>query len=557
LRTVASQSRHVEQAKRLRLLFDELGGFWVKLGQLMSLRTDLFPDEMCRELEKLQDTANGFSFDVARAIVEAELERPISTVFDVFEEAPFAAASIGQIHRAHLARENTWVAVKVQRPFIAEIFAKDLALVRRVTSLLEVLRIWPHVRWRDFHWELEHILREEVDYRFESSNIDRMRKTLRRHRVYVPKVYYRYSSRRLLVMEFVEGALMSDYLRLIKSDPPRLFHWLAENNIDPVLLARRLCHSILRQILEDNLYHADWHPGNIILLRDSRFALIDFGSVGFLERAYLEKFHLLMQACGILDYDKAVDLLFLLSEGLPLRDLERLKEELVRALRAWGARTFVKQLPYSQKSQDNVWREIGSIYMHHKCTIPWSILRVQRAFTTLDASLMHLDPKLNYTATNRHYFRQAQARALQSLGTPESMRETVTNLAIASRLPERIAELAFYYTSIARKHAKVFEGATSKVASMFAVLFGNLTLLCVLAALAILLVLLNRYAPNLVAPLMRGVIGRVVHAIPAFETDTGFLLLAVNCYLGWTFARLRRRFGRHEVGRSGGDRPGA
>jgi ubiquinone biosynthesis protein len=550
---VTGRSDRAAQARRLRRLFDDLGGFWIKVGQLMSLRIDLFSPELCRELSTLQDRANGFSFEIARRIAEDSLGVPLGQVFDSFEEMPFAAASIGQLHKAHLKHEDVWVAVKIQRPYVADAVANELALVRRVTRLLDALSIQPHVRWTDFHWELQHILEEEVDYRFEASNLRRMRKTLRRHNIFVPRVFDQYSSRHVLVMEFVEGALMADYLRLTKTDPARLSSWLAENNIEPALLARRLALSMLRQAFEDNLYHGDLHPGNIILLRDSRVVLVDFGTVSFIEREYLEKFRLYLRSLANFDYDKAADLIFLLSATLPSRDLERVKEEMVRALRAWGARTFVRQLPYPEKSVDNAWLELSKIYHHHKCTFAWEALRIRRAFTTLDASLMELDPAANVTKLLAQYFRRAERRTLRQFTTRRSFRQRLATLAVAADLPEKIAELTFFNASLARKHAKVFEGATSKAANLFAVLFGNLSLLCALAGAAIVLILLNRHAPGSVQPLMKGIVDRAVQAAPPLETDTWLLILAIDAYLGWTFAKLRARFRRKERNGAGGE----
>lgn len=163
---------------------------------------------------------------------------------------------------------------------------------------------------------------------------------------------------------------------------------------------------------------------------------------------------------------------------------------------------------------------------------------------------MHLYPEVNNTTLGQRYFRQAQRRALRRFGTRKSFRQILWNLAIATGLPGKATELAFFDTSLARKQAKVFEGATSKVANLFAVLFGNLTGLCVLSGIAIVLVLLDRHAPATVAPIMKGFINKAVRAAPAFETDAWLLLLALDAYLGWTFAGLRRRFGRNEIDRA-------
>jgi hypothetical protein len=126
----------------------------------------------------------------------------------------------------------------------------------------------------------------------------------------------------------------------------------------------------------------------------------------------------------------------------------------------------------------DAWQECNRVYLRYKCAASWEILRVFRAITTLDASLMHLYPEANYTELGRQYFRQAERRALRGFGKRKSLKQMLINLAIATELPEKAAELAFFSASLARKQAKVFEGTTTKVANLFAVIFGNLSLAC-------------------------------------------------------------------------------
>src|SRR6516165_2556839 len=188
-----------------------------------------------------------------------------------------------------------------------------------VLVLVRPARLWfvPDLRWEEMLWELDQIVAEEIDYRFEASNMRRMRKSLWPHRVYVPKVFPSYCTKQVLVTEFIDGVLMTDYIRMLGDDPQRCAAWCAENKIRPRLVARRLYNSLLRQLLEDNLFHGDPHPGNIMLLRNSRIALIDFGTVGSMEREYHQKFGLLFKAMAGQDYAKSADLLLLLSGALP------------------------------------------------------------------------------------------------------------------------------------------------------------------------------------------------------------------------------------------------
>jgi ubiquinone biosynthesis protein len=541
LRSKGSAGR-AEYAKLLRLLLEELGGLWVKIGQLLSLRVDLFSAEFCQELALLQDRATGFPFRDARRIIEESLGAPLSQIFDEFDETPFAAASIGQIHRAHLRVENVWVAVKVQRPYLTDTMAGELAAIGRIARLLDALSIRSYVRWTEFHWELERIMEEEVDYQYEASNMRRMRKTLRRHNIYVPKVFKQYISQRVLVTEFVAGALMADFIKLNRADPIRSSSWLQQNNIDPELLAERLCLSLLRQVVEDNLYHGDLHPGNIILMRDSRVTLLDFGAIGFTEKEYLEKFRLFLRSLATRDYNKAADLSLLLSERLPLNDLEPAKEDIVRALRAWGGRTFVPQLPYHEKSVNGAWLEIAQIYMKHKCTHAWTILRIQRAFMTLDASVIHLCPQMNFTNLTERYFRRAERRALRQLGDPRGMRKVLGKFPQALEIPEKVWELVFFNAALVRRHGRLFEGTTTKASNLFAVLFGNLATASAIAFAAIAIVLLERHAPGLLGQIGTRAASRIEGLLPDWRTDAWLLFLAIDVYVYFTARKLQRRF---------------
>ncbi|MEZ4432013.1 MAG: AarF/ABC1/UbiB kinase family protein [bacterium] len=332
----------------IRQLLERLGGVWIKVGQLLGMRRDLFSGEFCDVLSALQDHATGFAFEHTRRAIEGELGGPIDRFFSEFEEAPFAAASIGQIHRARLRRGGTLVAVKIRRPYIARMVRGDIRFVEVLCRVAMALRIFSFFRWDDFHHELERTLGEELDYRFEATNIRDMRRNLKDHGIYAPKVFTRLCSERVLVMEFITGALMSDVLRLRHVDPTRLQHWLAENGIQMKTVGRCLFESLMRQIFEDNYFHGDLHPGNIVLLRDSRIALIDFGSVGWLEADFLAQYDKMQDAMAHQQYAKASDLMLLLGPELPPIDLEPCKRELVAFMRAWALRARTPGMPYSR-----------------------------------------------------------------------------------------------------------------------------------------------------------------------------------------------------------------
>lgn len=505
---LAGRLEPAERARRLRLVLERLGGLWIKIGQLLSLRTDLFSAELCRELADLQYQAFGFPPEIARRILQEELGRPVEQVFEAFEEQPFAAASIAQIHRARLRQGGTWVAVKIRRPEVVDVFARDMRLIRSICGLYQRLGIAPYFRWSDFLWELEQALREELDYRFEAENLRRMKKTLRRHRIYVPKVFREHSSPRVLVMELVHGALMSDVIRMHHSDPGRLAGWLAENRIDPVRVGRRLYMSSFRQTMEDNLFHADLHPGNIVLLRDSRIAFLDFGCIGTLEEEFMQKFCRFTGALAHREYAKAIDYFFLLNHALPDIDLVEAKEELIRTIRAWERKARTRGLPYPEKSQSGLTLEMGKVLSRRRISPEWAFLRVTRATNTLDASLMFLMPDANYSKLMAKCQRRAERRRLKEVlrGGPAA---ALAGLGAGSALLQARAESDLVAKAILRREGQVFAGTTTKSAGLLAGLLGGLSwaVLAVGAALAMALAGLPRLTgPDwaLVLPVLGG-----------------------------------------------------
>ena len=533
-------------AVSLRELFEDLGGLWIKFGQLLSLRVDLFSRELCDELGKLVDQTAGFPPDQAVTIIEAELGRPLGEVFQQFDRNPFAAASIGQVHRALLREEQVWVAVKVQRPFIADLFGRELSFVRRVAWLLIRFKVLPTLRWDLMVWELTEVMREEVDYRYEAAAMRRMRRTLKRHRTYVPKLFSTYSTRRVLTSEFIHAVLMGDYIRVHSQDPARIAVWCTENDVQPHTLARRMIFSLFRQIFEDNLYHGDLHPGNIILLRNNRIALIDFGTIGFTETEYLRKFRFYVEALAEMDFARAADLILLLSPALPPLDLEKLKERVVRTYRAWATRARVKNLPYHDRSLNNATAEVVKVLFQEGVTAEWAFLRLRRAMTTLDASLLHLYPSVDFPKLARQYFISAARREVDAIDGRRLIAQGVSGMNKVIAMLGRAEESAMFHGAMIRRHATAFQGATSKFGVFVGELFGGLSKLAMAAGLAGLAIYLRQHHPATIDPWLNAQVADVIDRFPRTSPLQWSIFAVTDAYLMFVWRRLRKRFKRKE-----------
>ncbi len=512
----------IEGATRLRVFLEDLGGLWVKAGQLISLRIDLLSPEMVQELTQLQYRAYGFTTQISRKIVQDTIGRPLEEVFDVFEDLPFAAASISQVHRAHLRHEDIWVAIKVKRPGIKSLFERDIKLI---TSLIKTIGRIPAVSfiaWDGMIRELNQIMREELDYRYEMGNLRRMRKILRPHKIYVPKLFIDYSGPDVIVMEMIEGLLMSDYLRIIKTNPERITAWCQENNVNTEKVGSLLMRSFYRQLFEDNLFHGDLHPGNIILLRNSHVALIDLGTVGNLEVRFVANYK--AQAVAVIeqDYANAADLYLLMSDSIPPMDLSSYRAEMVELYRGWEARSHMQGLSYLERSiSGGVASDVSAIARKYKINPSWQFLRVGRALSTLDANLNQLLGKKNPNKILARYLRESQQRALRSV--PRNLVSSV------SRTLAGASEAANYLSDTLRRQAIQFQGGLTIVARIFSVFFTVVRWVLGIGFVVLVYDFIDLYYSNLTQGLENrlGAFDRLIDAIPPYDYEIGIAILVL------------------------------
>ena len=259
---------------RLREALEELGPIFVKIGQVLSTRRDLLPDDIADELARLQDRVTPFDSNDARAIIEQSLARPIPELFQRFDDAPLASASIAQVHSAQLF-DDSEVVVKVLRPNIDKLIERDLSLLRGLASTAQ--RFWKgsrRFRPVEVVAELEKTLLDELDLMREGANGALLRRNFEgSSQLYVPKVYWDWTRHEVLVMERIHGT------------PIAQTQLLRDQGIDMALLARNGVEVFFTQVFTHNFFHADMHPGNIFVEPDGRYIAVDFGIMGSLDDA--------------------------------------------------------------------------------------------------------------------------------------------------------------------------------------------------------------------------------------------------------------------------------
>ena len=301
--------------RRLRISLEQCGGMFVKLGQIASTRSDFLSPDIVKELSLLQDQVQPASRDDVAEMLEQELDASVDDVFPKFDWDPIAAASIGQVYRAALP-DGSAVVVKVIRPGIEESVAVDLSVLDELGRVVETRTSWGaeyHVM--DLVDEFSTRLREELDFRIEARNARTIGSNLPHgSRVVVPEVYEELSTSRVLVMEWLDGVSVRDVA------------WGEARAAERTKIADLLLRTFLEQMLQEGVFHADPHPGNVMLLRDGRLALIDFGAAGRLDSVQQAALRELMAGVSRRDADavaQAVLQVASLRRGVDIADFER------------------------------------------------------------------------------------------------------------------------------------------------------------------------------------------------------------------------------------------
>jgi len=418
-------------ARSLRQALEEGGVTFVKLGQLMSTRRDLLPEEFISELSRLQDRAEPAPWEQVEEVITQSLGAPAEEVFAELQPEPAAAASIAQVHKARLRcgdGPDAEVAVKVQRPGIRSTVEQDLDILLRLADTLEDRARWARaVGTAGVARGFAAAIREELDFRVEARNMAAVAATWRDQQravsgsvpVVLPAVHEQLCTEHVLVIEWLDGVSLREAGPLID-----------DRGLDRAELTRALLRSMVYQITEGGVFHADPHPGNVLLLTDGRLALLDFGSVGRLDSQQRSALLNLLLAVGRGDPAALRDALL----ELVTRTDEIDEWQLERALGRFVARHLVGTSPPTAEMFTDLFR----LASQFELAIPAEIATVLRALATLEGTLSLLTPGIDIAAEARQYAADRVASQLSPTAVPKSAAEEVAALLpVLRRLPRR------------------------------------------------------------------------------------------------------------------------
>jgi ubiquinone biosynthesis protein len=547
LRLRGQQSASLCEKRTVKCL-QRLGMLWIRVAQALSLRGSILSTPFGLHLFDLRDRGGACGFKRIRETIEGELGQPLEEVFDYFEKTPFSATTVSQLHRARLRKEQVWTAVKIQQPLAEEIFDQDLKLFRRMIGLMKFFSIQSGMRWDELYHELKEMKVRELNYYYEAAALETLEKNLDGQPVQVPRVFRQYCRERVLVMEFIQGALISDIINLRQKDPQRLEAWLKDNNIDLGKVARRLFHSTYRQVFEHNFFHGDMNTNNIILLRDSHIAVIECRSAGSLEVESLQKQKMFLRALAEKEYVIAAEIYFLLASRLPRVDLNTVKERLLRVWRIWETRTHIKDLPYKQKSLAYLTGQVNQVVHDSQFAPLWSFTKLTCTWVHLDNALGALSPNMNYLKQLKLYFVRAERRdnfsKLRRLPS-----RLASSLAAFHQVPKRTAEYTLFREALMRRQAQVVQGSASKLDAIIAAGFAMVSFILLMIGGFLLMTFSMRYLHITLEPLLGRQLSWLAAQIPDMSLGVWLVFLAAFAFLYSFFHIHKKRFNRQEFGR--------
>jgi ubiquinone biosynthesis protein len=364
--------------ERLRMAFEELGPTFIKMGQILSTRSDLIPDDLVREMTKLQDNVPAFPFSQVREIVEQELRAPLSVLFAHFDETPLAAASIGQVHRARLITGEE-VIIKIQRPGIRKIIEVDLEILFHLATLMEKnieeAEIYRPTRVVD---EFARSIEKEINYKIEAQHAERFaRQFAGNESIYIPRIFNETTTGRILTMEYVDGVKASDVDLLEKT------------GLDRKIIAARGADVTFEQIFKHGFFHADPHPGNICILPGNVVCYLDFGMMGYIDKRSMETFADIIIGYARRDEAAIADAVMRIVEWDDPPDRRALESDIASFVDLYLYK------PLKDMHMGDILQEFMELFARHRLRLPPDIFFMIKAMTEVEGLGLMLDPDFN------------------------------------------------------------------------------------------------------------------------------------------------------------------
>ena len=421
----SKKKRHEDAPKNLRRAFEELGSTFIKIGQILSTRPDILPEEYINELSKLQDSTNEEDFFSIKQVFFDEFKIDIEKAFKDIDIKPVACASIAQAYKAEL-NDGRKVIVKIQRPGIEEMINTDIHILKKLLGMVSFINEDEFLMNPvDALKEIEIETNKELNFELEKENILKFRELNKDVAcIYAPKIIDEYCGRRVITMEYIEGFKITDIDKI------------EEYGYDRYDIGKKLALSFCKQVFNDGFFHGDPHPGNI-LIADNKICYIDFGSVGVLTESMKKSFNDAMVGVATRDTNKLVN--FLIGVGIRRGKMDRnMLYEDVKYLLNMYLSTSIKNIKMSM-----LIREIIEIAKRNNIQLPIDFVMISKSALIIEGVVSKVSPDMDILdfvipyveSKNKYYFRE-------SFNYDNIMISLYSFLKRSSELPDKYAELA-------------------------------------------------------------------------------------------------------------------
>lgn len=395
-RFLMNRKKKDDLAYRLRISMEELGGAFIKFGQLLSLRPDLIPYEYCREFKKLLDDVPPVDFKLIKKEIEKGLgEKDLDSVFRHIDPVPLGSASVAQVHKAKL-KSGKDVVIKVLRPNIKNIFDSDIKVMRFIAQKIENnfsdLPVIPTKIVEEF----EHYTRNELNLVFEARNIERINKQKHSVKIIIPQVYWFAVSKNILTISFIDGKKLSHV-----KHPDRIF-------------SSYIVDELLKELFDYGFFHADLHPGNLIITNDNKLGLIDFGIVGSVNTDLRMLAFLLYKSINNKDSEGVLEALLKYGSASKKTDLNEFKEDIDDILNEW----------YDEEGKSNPTHMMHQLFISctkHGFVVPKNAVLFAKALITAEGTCKYIDPNFDFVS----YAQAKSAKILSKFSSPKAIKKYI------------------------------------------------------------------------------------------------------------------------------------
>ncbi len=422
---LASSDPKLNIWQRIRKIIEELGPSFVKLGQFVSDRPDLLPQELCQELKQLLDSVAPFDGKEAVRVVEKELKLPIDEIFRDFSETPISSASIGQVHKAVLF-DGSELAIKIKRPGIDKTVEADLDIMSNLAFLIE--KYAPNLKPLDpsgIVEEFRQAIRNELDFTVEASNIGRFAEYFEGdERIHVTKVYPQYSTRSVMAIEFIHGTKIKDVS--------------AENHSAEQIerICSRMVDLVMAQVFENGFFHADPHMANIFAMEGEVICFIDMGLMGSLMPRHKELLGSLIIGLARRDSRRITHAVVKLSQGVEIENRDALEYDILKVMERYS------YLPLKNINIGKFLNEILRLALKYRITAPPDLLLLMKALLSIEGAARRLQPDFNMIGHIEPYAKKLVLETMNPKRLMKSFMDSASEyLDLLYDLPDEIREI--------------------------------------------------------------------------------------------------------------------